>query len=122
MNTGKSKSPISDSNKGGSIAGYGNREGKATFHKDIQRSENSNKSKPNNVENSDDQNGEFYENLEDKWYDIEHEYCKKYSELTDEDLIIKPSGFKDTVQRIASRTNREHQAVIEEIQSWRKSD
>ena len=88
---------------------YGNRTGKKKFH-------------PEDDETNDRGNvpeGEIdYEDLEDKWYEIEEDYKKRYPQLTDEDVTVEPARFDRTIERIGKRIDRKAEEVRREIENW----
>ena len=58
------------------------------------------------------------DSLEGKWSNIQSDYRKKYSELTDEDVDTTEGDFNDLVNRVARRTQRSRKDVEDDIRGW----
>ena len=56
--------------------------------------------------------------IETKWKDIESSYRKEHPTLTEEDVNYREGEFDDMVHRIARRTNRSRELVLEDIKNW----
>lgn len=61
------------------------------------------------------------QDLERKWGEIHTEYRRRYPELLHEDLHYRPGGFNSMTERIAKRTFRNTDDVLQEIIHWRPS-
>ncbi|MBJ7880035.1 hypothetical protein [Gelidibacter salicanalis] len=57
--------------------------------------------------------------IESKWTDIESDYRKRYTNLTDQDLNYRDWDFDNMTDRIAQRTNRSRDEVNDEIKNWK---
>ncbi len=65
-----------------------------------------------------DDSGTDYEELEDKWYEIENEYRSRYSDITDNDANVEPGRFDKTIDRIGRRRGKSPGEVQDEIENW----
>lgn len=91
-------------------AGYGNRGERDSFHPDVAGEDQENKM---------GHTGDIdYEDLEDKWYEIENEYRGRYPNLTEGDVEVEPAHFDRTIDRIGRRTERSSDEVRSEIENW----
>ncbi len=60
--------------------------------------------------------------IEKKWEDIKPSYRKTYPNLTEEDVSYREGEFDDMTQRIAEKTNRSRDQILQEILDWRDED
>lgn len=67
----------------------------------------------------DDELGTYYEDLEDRWYEIETDYRERYPDLSDNDVNVEAGRFDKTLDRIGRRTDRSPDQVRQDIQNWR---
>ncbi len=59
-----------------------------------------------------------FDNLEDKWYDIEDEYRTKYSILTNDDVYYDQGRFVEMLERIGKKRGKTRQQIRREIENW----
>lgn len=59
-----------------------------------------------------------YQVLEDRWYEIEDEYRDRYTDITDEDILVEPGRFDLTLDRIGRRRGLTISEVRSEIENW----
>ena len=65
----------------------------------------------------------FDENdLETKWNDIAISYREKYPTLTEDDVDYRVGEFDSMTDRIAKRTNRRREDVLDEIRDWEEGN
>ncbi|HET8735826.1 MAG TPA: hypothetical protein VFM69_04430 [Pricia sp.] len=67
---------------------------------------------------SEDELGTDYEDLEDRWYEVEADYRERYPNLTDEDVNVEAGRFDRTLERIGRRTDRSPHQVRQDIENW----
>ncbi|GGW50842.1 hypothetical protein [Arenibacter certesii] len=59
-----------------------------------------------------------YDELEEKWYDIEDEYRSRYADITDGDAEVSPGEFQNTLAKIARRRGKSSIEIQNEIENW----
>lgn len=59
-----------------------------------------------------------YEDLEDRWYEIEDEYRNLYPDITDADIYVEPGRFDRTLDRIGRRLGLTSSEIRSEIENW----
>lgn len=60
----------------------------------------------------------YYEDLEDRWYEIQDEYRSRFSDITDDDVNVEPGRFERTLDRIGRRRGKSPGEVRDEIENW----
>ena len=88
---------------------YGNRGGRGTFHPDTEEENPGGTGSDSEID---------YEDLEDRWYEIQDGYRDRYPHLTDSDVTVEPAHFDRTIDRIGRRTERSPAEVRNEIENW----
>ncbi len=56
--------------------------------------------------------------VENRWKNISADYRKRYPNITEEDITYKSGEFENMIDRIATRTNRDRDAISKEIKNW----
>lgn len=60
----------------------------------------------------------FNSSFEDRWTRIKNDYRKHYPSITDEDVSYRTGELDMMTQKIARRTNRSRDQVMDEIKNW----
>ncbi|WP_299399614.1 hypothetical protein [uncultured Gelidibacter sp.] len=68
--------------------------------------------------NGDHFDAKYNDALEDRWLSINADYRKQYTTITDDDVSYRTGEFDMMTQKIARRTNRSRDQVLEEIKNW----
>ncbi len=58
------------------------------------------------------------ENLRNRWYEIEEDYRKTHTDVTDSDVVHKEGQFHETIARLARRRGKSSKEIREEIRNW----
>lgn len=69
--------------------------------------------------NQDHLEDQFNGDLEGLWSNIEQDYRKQYPNITEEDITYRTGEFDGMTQKIARRTNRSRDQVVDEIKNWK---
>ncbi|WP_299391998.1 hypothetical protein [uncultured Gelidibacter sp.] len=56
--------------------------------------------------------------IESRWMDIESDYRRRHTNLTDMDVNFREGEFHTLTDQIAKRTNRTQDEVVDEIINW----
>ncbi len=56
--------------------------------------------------------------IENRWKNISADYRRRYPNITEDDITYKSGEFDNMIDRIATRTNRDRDAISKEIKNW----